>query len=65
MPPLVHYRNLGKSCLLYKQVHFRYRPMPGCLLSLLVQPGEKKNPFCVRPSWHIMTPYAQSTLPEE
>jgi hypothetical protein len=31
----------------------------------LVQPGEKKNPFCVRPSWHIMTPYAQSTLPEE
>ena len=33
--------------------------------TLLVQPGEKKNPFCVRPSWHIMTPYAQSTLPEE
>jgi hypothetical protein len=31
----------------------------------LVQPGEKKNPFCVRPSWHIMTPYAQTTLPEE
>jgi hypothetical protein len=31
----------------------------------LVQPGEKKNPFCVRPAWHIMTPYAQTTLPEE
>jgi hypothetical protein len=32
---------------------------------ILVQPGEKKNPFCVRPSWHIMTPYAQISLPEE
>jgi len=32
---------------------------------LLVQLGEKKNPFCGRPSWHIMTPYAQTTLPEE
>ena len=31
----------------------------------LVQPGEKKNPFCVRPSWHIMAPYTQTTLPEE
>jgi hypothetical protein len=31
----------------------------------LVQLGEKKNPFCVRPSWHIMTPDAQTTLPEE
>jgi transposase len=31
----------------------------------LVQLGEKKNPFCGRPSWHIMTPYAQTTLPEE
>jgi hypothetical protein len=35
------------------------------LLALLVQPGEKKNPFGMRPSWHIMTPYAQTTLPEE
>jgi hypothetical protein len=34
-------------------------------LVTLVQSGEKKNPFCVRPSWHIMTPYAQTTLPEE
>jgi hypothetical protein len=34
-------------------------------MSSLVQLGEKKNPFCGRPSWHIMTPYAQTTLPEE
>jgi len=34
-------------------------------VSALVQPGEKKNPFCVRPAWHIMTPYAQTTLPAE
>src|SRR5262245_8814853 len=31
----------------------------------LVQLGEKKNSFCVRPSWHIMTPYAQTMLPQE
>src|SRR5215510_13011739 len=31
----------------------------------LVQLGEKKNLFCVRPSWHIMTPYAQTMLPQE
>ena len=31
----------------------------------LVQPGEKKNPFCVRPYWHNMTPYAQTILPGE
>jgi hypothetical protein len=37
----------------------------GKALTILVQPGEKKNPFCVRPSWHIMTPYTQTTLPEE
>src|SRR5262249_11312680 len=28
----------------------------------LVQPGEKKDPFCVRPEWAIMTPDAQTTL---
>jgi hypothetical protein len=38
-------------------------PLPAILA--LVQLGEKKNPFCGRPSWHIMTPYAQTTLPEE
>lgn len=32
---------------------------------MLVQLGEKKNPFCKRPSWPIMTPYAQTTLPAE
>jgi len=31
----------------------------------LVLPGGKKNPFCVRSYWDIMTPYAQTTLPEE
>jgi hypothetical protein len=31
----------------------------------LVQLGEKKHPFCGRPSWPIMTPYAQTTLPAE
>src|SRR5262249_915992 len=31
----------------------------------LVLPGGKKNPFCVRPHWAIMTPYAQTTLPVE
>ena len=31
----------------------------------LVQPGRKKNPFCARPSWHIMAPYTQSVRPEE
>ena len=30
----------------------------------LVQPGGKKNPFCTRPYWAILTPYTQTTLPE-
>ena len=34
-----------------------------CLI--LVQPGGKKNPFHVRPHWHIMVPYAQTTLSKE
>jgi len=32
---------------------------------LLVQPGGKKNPFCLRPYWDIITPYAQIMLPKE
>jgi chromosome partitioning protein len=32
---------------------------------LLVQPGGKKNPFCVRPYWYIIVLYAQTTLLEE
>src|SRR5262249_58349299 len=35
------------------------KPEPGDIDLLLVQPGEKKNPFCVRPSCHIITPSAQ------
>ncbi len=31
----------------------------------LVQPGGKKNPFCVRPYWYIRVLYAQTTLREE
>jgi len=42
-----------------------YEPLRKQLISVLVQLGEKKNPFCVRPSRPIMTPYAQTTLPEE
>jgi hypothetical protein len=48
-----------------KMSHLDIGPLPVCDGERLVQPGEKKNPFCVRPSWHIMTPYAQTTLPEE
>jgi membrane protein len=33
--------------------------------ALLVQPGGKKNPFCGRPYWDIMPPYAPPTRPEE
>ena len=34
-------------------------------LEKLVQPGGKKNPFCSRPYWAILTPYTQTTLPKE
>jgi hypothetical protein len=33
-------------------------------ITFLVQPGGKKNPFCTRPYWAILTPYTQTTLPE-
>src|SRR5262245_39305267 len=36
-------------------------PFPA-VANILVQPGGKKGPFCIRPAWAIMTPDTQTTL---
>jgi len=46
----------------HRMVHVE--PWVAKRLWTLVQPGGKKNPFCIRPYWYIIALYAQTTFLE-